>query len=86
MEINYDHEKRAMPITQKKYLETTAEISKQNHNLTVENPCDPGTRLSKKDSPTTKEEEELMNRTPYRQLIGRLLYLQRAHGRMWHSL
>ena len=57
MEINYDQEKRYMSITQKKYLETTAEIFKQNHNRTVENPCDPGTRLSNKDSPTTKEEK-----------------------------
>nr|CCA17491.1 putative polyprotein [Albugo laibachii Nc14] len=58
MEINYDHKKREMSITQQKYLKVTTELFKQ-----------------REDSPKTPEEKEIMKRTPYRQLIGRLLYV-----------
>ena len=66
MEINYDHKKREMSITQQKYLKLTAEHFKQSQARVTENPCDPSLKLPGEDSPKTPEEKEIMKRTPYR--------------------
>ncbi|THU76114.1 hypothetical protein K435DRAFT_570796, partial [Dendrothele bispora CBS 962.96] len=41
----------------------------------VKTPLEPGTRLSRGDSPKTEEEKEDMKKVPYRRLIGSLMYL-----------
>nr|CCA19905.1 putative polyprotein [Albugo laibachii Nc14] len=75
MEINYDHKKREMSITQQKYLKLTTELFKQSQARVTENPRDPSLKLSGEDSPKTPEEKEVMKRTPYRPLFVLLLYV-----------
>jgi hypothetical protein len=75
MEIDYDHSKRVMHITQQYYIKATAEMFKQVSARATENPCDQSVKLSSKDCPQSDMEKETMSRTPFRQLIGRLLYV-----------
>nr|CCA26625.1 putative polyprotein [Albugo laibachii Nc14] len=75
MEIIYDHTKREMSITQQKYLKVTTELFMQSQARVTENPCDPNLKLPVENSPKTPEEKEVMKRTPFRQLIGRMLYV-----------
>ncbi|KAJ0390320.1 hypothetical protein ATCC90586_011926 [Pythium insidiosum] len=75
MEIKYDREKRDMTIMQQHYIKETVELFGQAQARATENPCDPSVKLSATECPHTEEEKEAMSRTPYRQLIGRLLYV-----------
>ncbi|KAI8842117.1 hypothetical protein BC829DRAFT_356631, partial [Chytridium lagenaria] len=44
----------------------------------VSTPLPPGTRLSATDSPSTSTDMRQMSTTPYRELVGSLLYLSVA--------
>lgn len=75
MEIQYNREKKLMYTKQRKYIEETAELFKQAFARTTETPVDQSVKLSCTSCPTTDEEKATMTRTPYRQLIGTLLYV-----------
>ena len=75
MEIDYNREKREMFISQHKYIEETANMFGQTQARSTSNPCDSSMKLSGNDSPKNEAEKETMSRTPYRQLLGRLLFV-----------
>ncbi|KAI9919455.1 hypothetical protein PsorP6_017464 [Peronosclerospora sorghi] len=75
MDINYDHKKRKVFITKQNYIEETTGMFRQVHARTTTNPCDPSTKLSSDYVPKTDAEKESMSRIPYRQLLGRLMFV-----------
>jgi ribonuclease HI len=74
MRVKRDRKERTLHLDQEVYINkllTKFDMSKCNP---IGTPADPSQRLTQKQSPTTKEEQEQMERIPYRQLIGGLLY------------
>lgn len=62
-------------LTQKPYIESILRKYNMQECKPASTPLEPGTKMSKKDSPTTHEEKTEMSHVPYRELIGSLMYL-----------
>ena len=75
MEVMYDRKKREMFISQQRYIEETADMFGQTQARPTGNPCDQSMKLSSANSPKSDVERQAMSRTPYRQLLGRLLFI-----------
>ena len=73
--IERDRAKHSLSLSQHQYIIDVLERFGLENCSTVSTPLPEGHKLSKDMGPKTQEEIDLMRDTPYRQLIGALMYL-----------
>lgn len=65
-------------LTQRRYITDMLQKFGMDNCKPISTPLEPNQKLTKEDKPTTREEALSMQRTPYRELIGSLIYLANA--------
>ena len=75
IKIEQDWLARSISLSQPGYIESILEQFSMMECNPVPIPMDPGQKLSTKMSPDTLEGRSAMSKYPYRELIGKLLYL-----------
>ena len=75
IKIERDWQARSISLSQPGYIESMLEQFGMTECNPVPIPMDPGQKLSAKMSPDTSEGRLAMSKYPYRELIGKLLYL-----------
>lgn len=75
MEILYDPSAKTLHVKQAHYIRELIERFNQVDAKSVDNPSEVGLKLSKEHAPTTLDEIAEMRNTPFRSLIGCLLYV-----------
>lgn len=75
MEIVNDIKSKTLSIKQSQYITDVARRFNQSDSKIAENPCDSSVKLSIADCPRSESERIIMERKPYRSLMGCLLYI-----------
>jgi hypothetical protein len=78
VQLERDREKRTISLSQPAYIQNILETYRMQDCNGVDTPMIEKPRLSSKMSPATPEEKEKMKDIPYREAVGKLLYLSIA--------
>jgi hypothetical protein len=78
IKVERDRKSRTVFLSQPGYIHSILQRYKMNDSNPQPTPMIDGVRLSAKMSPSTPEEKEQMKKTPYREAVGKLLYLSIA--------
>ena len=77
--VEWDHENSSVLLSQMALIDKIVTQFGQKDAMPLSLPIDPGLKLRKVDRATlSKEEQSILQRTPYRQLVGCLLYIASA--------
>lgn len=74
MKIERDRSARTLLLTQSSYIEKLLHSFNMSDSAPQETPEDASVRLSKADEASSEEESKMMERVPYMELVGSLLY------------
>ena len=74
IQVDRDRIGRVIRLSQQRYIENVLRKFSMDQCNSISTPLDIGHRLSKSQSPQSKEEEESMLSIPYRQAVGSLMY------------
>ncbi|KAG8955677.1 hypothetical protein FRC04_007668 [Tulasnella sp. 424] len=75
MKVEYDRINRTLHLSQSQYILDMLHRFNMTDCSGVTTPMDPGSQLSKTQSPTTEEDKAEMARVPYINAVGALMYL-----------
>ena len=78
LEIRRDRENKRIKINQNRYIKTILERFGMTDSKAVRSPGDPSNKVSKEMEPTTLVEKEQMEKVPYREAVGCLMFLMKG--------
>ena len=77
--ITRDRAAHTLSITQPAYIKDVIRLCGLEHARTAPTPLNPGTRLGRKQCPTTDTEKAEMAGIPFREALGQLLWIANGH-------
>lgn len=75
IKVDYNRKSRCLKLSQSQYIIDMLSRFNLSDCKGVSTPMDPGSQLSRKDSPSTPEEISEMKKVPYMNAVGALMYL-----------